>query len=344
MNRAIEVAKKGIRSTYPNPMVGCVIVHNNEIIAEGHTSAFGGPHAEVNAINAVQNKALLQEASLYVTLEPCSHYGKTPPCSTLINSYKIPNIYIGCKDPNPLVSGKGIEILKANGANIEFGVLGDQCLKHHKRFICYQTKKRPYITLKWAQTSDGFIAPIQQRRDQDPKPYWISSALSRKLAHQWRSEEHAILIGASTLREDNPLLDVRHVHGINPIPVVLDPNFTINQNHKLYHNKELILITDQKNSIGKVPFQVEQIDFEKNSIKQILHLLYQHQILSVLVEGGSFTINKFIECDLWDEARVIQSTNQFEDGIKAPVLNSQPSYSFNSDTDKVIVYNNPTNV
>ena len=221
ISRCIEIAKNGLGNTRPNPMVGAVIVSNNKIIGEGYTSAYGGSHAEVNAINSVGNKSLLKEATLYVTLEPCSHFGKTPPCSDLIIKHKIPNVVIGCIDDNIKVAGQGIKKLKNAGCKVIVGVLEHECKTHHKRFFTFHNKKRPYIILKWAETPDGFIAP---KTKQEQKPVWITNSYSRQLVHKWRSEEQAILVGTNTVLEDNPSLTTRTWTGENPIRVVIDEN------------------------------------------------------------------------------------------------------------------------
>ena len=200
----MQLAKNGIGTTRPNPSVGAVIAYNDKIIGEGFTSSYGGNHAEVNAINSVKNKALLKESTIYVTLEPCSHFGKTPPCADLIVKHQIKNVVIGCVDTNSLVAGKGIERLQNAGINVEVGVLEKECLEHHKRFFTVQNKKRSYIILKWAETKDGFIAPLEK---DEQKPVWISNSYSQLLVHKWRSKEHAILVGTNTVIADNPEIE-----------------------------------------------------------------------------------------------------------------------------------------
>ena len=285
-------------------MVGAVIVYNNLIIAEGFTSAYGGNHAEVNAINAVKDKSLLSKSTLYVTLEPCSHFGKTPPCSDLIVRHKIPNVVIGCVDDNPEVAGKGIAKLKASGCNVTVGVLENECKAHHKRFFTFHNKKRPYIILKWAETADGFIAPIKKDKK---KPVWITNTYSRQLVHKWRAEEQAILVGTNTVIEDNPSLTVRDWSGENPVRVVLDRTSKLNSDYTVFNNEaETIRITNK------------EIDFEKPIAKQISTLLHKQNINSIIIEGGSQTLQTFINENLWDEARVFKGTSTFNDGVKAP--------------------------
>ena len=222
MLRAIELGKNALGSAAPNPMVGCCIVHEDSIIGEGFTNPYGGPHAEVNAIRAVKDQTLLEKATLYVTLEPCSHYGKTPPCSNLIIEKKIPKVAIGLKDPHHKVSGRGIEKLESAGVQVKVGVLETDCKEHHKRFVTLQEKKRPYIILKWAESLDGYIAPSKEMRDKNPNPYWITNSYSKQLVHQWRSEEQAIMVGTQTILDDNPKLTPRDWKGNPPIRIVLD--------------------------------------------------------------------------------------------------------------------------
>lgn len=345
MNRAIELAKNAIRSAYPNPAVGCVIVHQNKIIGEGYTSPYGGPHAEVNAIASVKDPSLLIDSELYVTLEPCAHFGKTPPCANLIVSNKIPRVFIGLLDPNPQVAGKGIEILKEHNIDVIRGVLEKDCKKHHRRFLCFQENKRPYITLKWAETKDHFMAPTKKMRSQTAEPYWISSRASRARVHLWRSKEQAILIGVNTLREDNPLLDVRMVHGMNPIPIIIDPKLSIDSSYHLYSNPDLIVFVDgtTKYKQEEYPFRILKIDFSKEVIHQLLEHLYRLKILSLFIEGGAYTLNEFIKSGIWDEARVIQSTNEFKDGIKAPEIKLNPTHKEFIESDCISYYHNSPN-
>ncbi|HUH46371.1 MAG TPA: bifunctional diaminohydroxyphosphoribosylaminopyrimidine deaminase/5-amino-6-(5-phosphoribosylamino)uracil reductase RibD, partial [Arenibacter sp.] len=204
ISRCIQLAKNGLGTTFPNPMVGSIIVHEGKIIGEGHTSSYGGPHAEVNAINSVKDPSQLKESTIYVTLEPCSHFGKTPPCADLIIEHGIPRVVIGTLDPNEKVAGRGVKKLQAAGCDIIVGVLEQECREHHKRFLTYHTKGRPYIILKWAETRDGYIAPPKEKRQKNPEPFWISNPYSQQLVHQWRTQEHAIMVGTTTVLADNP--------------------------------------------------------------------------------------------------------------------------------------------
>lgn len=335
--RCLELAKKGIGTTRPNPSVGAVIVHNNKIIGEGFTSPYGGPHAEVNAINAVQNQELLKEATIYVTLEPCSHHGKTPPCADLIIEKGIPDIVIGCVDTNSLVAGKGIERLKKAGRNVIVGVCQKDCIEHHRRFFTVQNKKRPYIILKWAETKDGFIAPLTK---DEQKPVWISNQYSQQLVHKWRSEEHAILVGTNTVIADNPSLTVRNWKGNNPIRIVIDKNLRIPSEVTVFDgNVKTIIVTEEKKEENQHVIY-EQIDFSFQVAEQICEVLYKHQIQSVIIEGGAKTLQTFIDANLWDEARVLIGDVVFGKGVKHPIFNAKLSSEEKIDNDTLRIYRN----
>lgn len=321
MARCLQLAQKGIGSARPNPSVGCVIVCDDRVIGEGFTSAYGGNHAEVNAILSVEDTSLLKKATLYVTLEPCAHYGKTPPCANLIVEHKIPNVVIGCVDTNSVVSGKGIEHLIANGCDVKVGVLEQECIEQHKRFFMVQNKNRPYIILKWAETLDGFIAP--EKRDID-RPVWISNSYAQQLVHKWRSEEHAILVGTETAIADNPKLDVRKWGGTSPIRFVLDRTGRIPISNPLLDNsiKTIVCVDNTifKSKTSKDNVIYEAIDFKKNLTKNIVNVLMKHSIQSIIIEGGSQTLQTFINEGMWDEARVFIGDVKFKKGVKAPVL------------------------
>ncbi|QXP78359.1 MULTISPECIES: bifunctional diaminohydroxyphosphoribosylaminopyrimidine deaminase/5-amino-6-(5-phosphoribosylamino)uracil reductase RibD [Winogradskyella] len=321
INRCLQIAKNGLGSTRPNPMVGAVIVYNNTIISEGFTCEYGGNHAEVNAINAVKDKSLLAKSTIYVTLEPCSHFGKTPPCSDLIVSHKIPNVVIGCIDDNPEVAGKGIAKLKASGCNVTVGVLETECKEHHKRFFTFHNKKRPYIILKWAETKDGFIAP--KTRDEQ-KPVWITNPYSRQLVHKWRAEEQAILVGTNTVLEDNPSLTVRDWTGKNPIRVVLDKDLKLNTDASIFNDEaETIVINSEKNKSQSKKIEFINWDLKDAIAKQICDVLHHKNINSIIIEGGAKTLQTFIDEELWDEARIFVGHSQFNEGTKAPELKGQ---------------------
>jgi diaminohydroxyphosphoribosylaminopyrimidine deaminase/5-amino-6-(5-phosphoribosylamino)uracil reductase len=320
--RCIELGKKGLGSTAPNPMVGCVIVHNGKIIGEGYTSPYGGPHAEVNAINSVKDKNLLPKAILYVLLEPCSHYGKTPPCADLIVEHKIPEVIIGIKDPHDKVAGKGIQKLEAAGCKVTVGVLEKECREHLKRFLTFQEKKRPYIILKWAETQDGFIAPDPKLRKSTPEPFWITNPYSKQQVHQWRSQEQAILVGTQTVLEDNPKLTTRDWSGKNPVRVILDRDLRIDSTFHVMDQTVKTLVLTQVDDATRYCEGIvyEIIDFSKAIASQICHVLYQHSITSIIIEGGSRTLQTFINENLWDEARIFKGETFFGSGLPAPKL------------------------
>jgi len=304
IHRCIQIAKNGLGTSRPNPMVGAVVVVNNEIIGEGFTSPFGGPHAEVNAINSVKQKDALEKATLYVTLEPCSHYGKTPPCSDLILEKKIPRVVIGCMDDNPKVAGRGIEKLKASGCDVTVGVLNEECKKHHRRFFTFVYKKRPYIILKWAESSDGFIAPKEKK---EKKPVWITNRYSRQLVHRWRAEEQAILVGTKTVLSDNPSLTVRDWHGNNPKRYILGTTEIEATNYRIRNNKAATVLLNQN-----------VIDFTLPIASQVCNFLFNNDVNSIIIEGGAKTIQSFIDEGLWDEARIFTGSTEIKNGTKAP--------------------------
>jgi len=311
-------------STAPNPMVGCVIVVEDEIIAEGYTSPYGGAHAEVNAIGAVKDVSLLPKATLYVTLEPCAHFGKTPPCSDLILAHKIPRVVIGCVDTHEKVCGKGIERLKAAGCEVIVGVLEDVCKVHHKRFFTFHTKKRPYIILKWAESNDGFIAPLSKS---EVKPVWISSVYSRQVVHQWRAEEQAILVGANTVVQDNPSLTTREVEGSNPTRIVIDLKNSLADTYQVFNSEA-----------KTIRLTADTIDLQKPLASEVCKALHSHQINSVIVEGGQKTLQAFIDENLWDEARIFSADLNLDKGLQKPHINGTLSSqrSIGSDCLKIL--------
>ena len=327
IKRCLKIAKIGLGTTRPNPSVGAVIVHENTIIGESFTSPFGGSHAEVNAIRAVKNKRLLKEATMYVTLEPCSHFGKTPPCADFIVKHQLKKVVIGCLDTNSLVAGKGVKRLKNANIEVIVGVLEEACRKHHKRFFTVQEKKRPYIILKWAETKDGFVAPVSKN---EIKPIFISNVYSQQLVHKLRSEEHAILVGTNTALADNPKLNVRSWCGENPIRIVLDRTLRIPEHTNILDGSvQTIVFTEKSNSEKETRKEkgsfsenliFEQIDFSKNLAKHICSVLYKHNIQSLIVEGGTQTLQNFLAENLWDEALVFVGNTTFKEGIKSPEI------------------------
>lgn len=321
ISRCIELAKNGFGTTYPNPMVGSVIVYEDEIIGEGWHRKSGEAHAEVNAINSVKDKSLLAKSTIYVSLEPCSHFGKTPPCSDLIIEKQIPNIVIGTIDSNEKVSGKGIQKLRDAGRNVVVGVLEKECQELNKRFFTYHNKKRPYIILKWAESSDSFIAP---KRKEEQKPVWISNEFSRQLVHKWRSEEQAILVGTNTIIEDNPKLNTRDWASKNPTRIVIDRLGKIDESYFVKDNSvKTIFITESENLSSHENIIYENAIFDIRLAEKICSILVKHSIQSVIIEGGKKTLDTFINAGLWDEARVFVSDIFLHNGIKAPRLSGK---------------------
>ncbi|MEN9908334.1 MAG: hypothetical protein RLZZ540_1483 [Bacteroidota bacterium] len=338
LTRCIELAQNGLGTTYPNPMVGSVIVYNDQIIGEGWHKKAGEPHAEVNAVNSVKNKSLLQKATIYVSLEPCSHFGKTPPCCDLIIRNKIPNVVIGTVDPNEKVAGNGIKKLIEAGINVTVGVLESECNALNKRFFTFHQKRRPYVILKWAESKDGFIAPIERN---EQKPVWITNQYSRQLVHKWRSEEQAILVGTQTAIDDNPKLDVRDWTGKHPVRLVLDRNNRIPKESFLFdHQIKTIVFCQTNTNSNQENIIFERIDFEQNIAQKILAILFQHQIQSVIIEGGRQTLQTFIDENLWDEARIFKGKNLFKNGTKAPTIQPKTNQKEFILEDELIIFTN----
>ncbi len=338
MQRALELARHGKLHVSPNPMVGCVIVHEDKIIGEGYHTQYGKPHAEANAIASVKNKALLNESTLYVTLEPCSHYGKTPPCVDLLLSHGITQVYIASSDPNPKVQGKGIEKLKASGCKVEYGLLEKEAIELNKRFFCFHQKKRPYIILKWAQTLDGYM-DSNQRNNTDRESYWITNDSLRIKVHQWRAEEDAIFIGANTILHDNPQLNVRYCAGKNPVRVTF-LNQDIDQGFCFFDNTQssIVFNYEKEKNTGNTCFR--KLSRDNNPQEEILRQLYDMNIQSLLIEGGQRTLQEFLNLNLWDEARVLIGNKCFGSGLQAPSIPFEPICIEDMEKDKVLWYKN----
>ena len=316
MQRALQLARLGAGAVSPNPMVGCVIVHDDKIIGEGYHQKYGEAHAEVNAINAVLDKSILSQSTVYVTLEPCSHFGKTPPCADLLIKHQVKEVIICNNDPNPLVAGQGIEKLRQEGIEVRFGVLEEEGRALNKRFFTYLEKKRPYIILKWAESMDGFIAKKNYEAVQ------ISNVLSRRFVHKMRSEEDAIMVGTNTTKYDNPKLDTRFWTGKNAIRVLIDKALSLQKSLHIFDNSQITICYNLlKNEVlgniilVKIP--------TNNSIEQfIIQDLYQRKIQSIIIEGGTILLQSFIDLGLWDEAFMLKSKLILEDGIEAPKIES----------------------
>ena len=320
MRRCLELAELGIGHVSPNPMVGAVIVYEDKIIGEGYHQKYGEAHAEVNAVNQVisnfNNYAeLLRLSTIYVSLEPCAHYGKTPPCADLIIKHQIPKVVVGCRDPFDQVNGKGIDKLLAAGVEVVVGVLEEECKWLNRRFFTRVQKHRPYIILKWAQTADGFFAPA------DNTQFWITGTEARKLVHQWRGEEDAVLIGTNTAAIDNPQLNVRYGEGKSPKRIVIDRRLKLNKDLNIFSQEsELLVFNELTTEISGNIKYISLEDFDRFVPQYILYQLYLQDIQSVIIEGGAYTLNTFIEAGLWDEARVFTGEVILTDGIKAPEI------------------------
>lgn len=317
MERCLELARKGAGRVAPNPMVGCVIVRQGHIIGEGWHQHYGGPHAEVNAIRSVADQRQLSEATLYVNLEPCSHFGKTPPCADLIIEKKIPYVVIGCLDENPDVRGKGIQRLIEHGVDVKVGVLDAESRHLNRRFFTYLREQRPYILLKWAQSADGFID--RDRDDNDARTI-VSSPEAHLLVHRWRSEEAVILVGTNTVIADDPQLTVRLIDGPNPVRVTFDRRNRIPHTAKILDGTSATIIFNDGPHYNTDRAEYIPIDFSGDPIKQAMEILHHRKFLSVLVEGGTAILERFLQAGLWDEARVFVSPNDFGSGVKAPVF------------------------
>jgi diaminohydroxyphosphoribosylaminopyrimidine deaminase/5-amino-6-(5-phosphoribosylamino)uracil reductase len=335
MQRCVDLAYLGQGNVSPNPMVGCVIVKNGLIIGEGYHSEYGGKHAEIKAIESVLDQKEIENSTVYISLEPCVHHGKTPPCVNELINRKIKIAVIGSRDSNPIVGGKGIESLKRAGIEVHENVLSEACRTLNKRFFTFHEKRRPYVILKWAQTSDGYLD--KNREIGEKGINWISSPESKVLVHKWRSEEQSILVGRNTIMNDNPSLTVREISGKNPTRIVIDSQLQLSKDVNIFSKDAPTLVFNRlKNDQTD---GVEWIKISETSTKHILDELFKRNIQSVLVEGGSRTLQYFIIDNVWDEARVIVGDVKFGDGVKAPVMNKVPSRAHQfSDHDTIYYY------
>ena len=331
MQRVLELAQLGIGQVSPNPRVGCAIVHDNKIIGEGWHQKFGEAHAEVNAVNSVKDQSLLKESTVYVNLEPCSHFGKTPPCVDLLIKNQVKKVVIANLDTNPLVAGFGIMKLKEKGIEVTVGVLDKAGRELNKRFFTFIEKQRPYIILKWAQTADGFIA----QKNFESK--WISNQLSRQLVHRWRSEEDAVLVGTHTASHDNPSLTVRDWTGRNPTRIVIDRFLRLNDHLQLFDKKEKTICYNVLKHEEHKNLVLVRIN-ENNFQQELVHDLFKRNIQSVMVEGGAQTLQLFMEANLWDETRVFTSQRSFGEGIKAPTIKGRLLSEENIESDRLEIF------
>lgn len=340
MERCIELARLGAGSVSPNPMVGSVIVCDDQIIGEGYHMRYGEAHGEVNAIRNVIDshpdaKELLKRSTIYVNLEPCSHFGKTPPCADLIISNEIPRVVVGCRDPFEQIDGKGIERLRNAGVNVTENILTEKCLDLNKRFFTRVQKQRPYIILKWAQTADGFFAPT------DGSKKWITSLSSKQLVHRWRTEEDAVLVGKNTALADNPQLNVREWVGRNPIRIIIDKNLELSKDlHVFDQSQDTIIFNAIKTEIdGKIKY-LELEDFDNLLPQLIAYQLYLMDIQSLIVEGGAKMLNLFIKAGLWDEARIFSGPENWKEGLPAPLIKGKPDERMNIGPDILEIWHN----
>jgi len=335
LQRCLEIAQKGIGNAAPNPLVGSVIVHQDRIIGEGYHQKYGDHHAEVNAIHSVKEAdfPLLKESTLYVNLEPCAHFGQTPPCANLIVKHQIPKVVIACQDPFEKVAGKGIKILEDAGIDVDCGILEKEAQELNKRFITFFTKNRPYIILKWAQTKDGFFAK------KDGEQHWISNAQAKRLSHKWRTEEQAIMVGTKTAKIDNPNLTARLWKGKNPLRIVLDRNLTLDPQLNLFNgDANTLIFTERPTSISNQ----RQITFNAQLLDGILAELVKQKIQSVIIEGGQQLLLSFLNKNLWDEARIFTGNVYFRQGIDAPTLPITPYDQTNIGDNLLTYYRNTT--
>lgn len=316
IRRCIELASNGLCNAAPNPMVGAMIVHNGKIIGEGYHARCGEGHAEVNAIRSVKDESLLKDSTIYVSLEPCSHYGKTPPCADLIISKGIPRVVVGCIDPFSQVSGRGIQKLRDAGIDVTVGVLEEECKNLIRRFVTFNTQKRPYITLKWAESADGFIDANRE----EGSPVVLSTPITSMYVHKQRAEHKAILVGRRTALLDNPSLTTRNWYGANPLRLVIDRNLTLPSDLKLFdHSTPTIVFTAEKKE-NEENLEYITIDFSADILPQILTVLYERKIQSLIVEGGTTLLQSFIDSGLWDEMFVEHSAKVLGEGVKSPVV------------------------
>lgn len=334
MQRCIDLARLGLGHVAPNPMVGAVIVHEDKIIGEGYHRYYGGNHAEVEAINAVIDQSLLANSTLYVSLEPCSHHGKTPPCSDLIVKKGIKKVIIGVQDSHSKVNGRGIEKMRNAGIEVTVSVLEKECRELNKRFFTFHERQRPYVILKWAQSQDGYLDKIRQPEEKGI--HWISSPETKVLVHKWRSEEQSIMVGRKTVQIDNPSLTVREFSGNNPIRIIIDGQLQLSKELNIFSDDAKTFIFNRIKNDKTA--NIEWIKIAETNVETILHELYKRDIISVFVEGGSRTLHYFIFGNVWDEARVIVGSSKLLDGTRAPFISNAPTLAFPFSKDMVYYY------
>ena len=339
MQRCLQLAKQGLGNTYPNPLVGSVIVHQGKIIGEGYHKKCGDAHAEVNAVNSVKNKDLLKDSTLYVNLEPCAHQGRTPACSKMIIEYKIPRVIIGCEDSFAKVAGKGTEMMRNAGINVKIGVLEKESRELNKRFFTFHEKKRPYIILKWARTIDGFI-DFERKATSPIKPNWITDKYTRMSVHKWRTEEQAIMVATNTAEKDNPKLNVRDWSGNQPIRIVLDRTLRLKPDLNLFDGSQTTLVITEKQKKDKHNVEYFQIKFDPDFYSSFFKYLYGRGIQSIFIEGGSQFLQNLIDQNYWDEAREFVGDVIFFKGVKTPTIHLQPKKKEIISGSKLLTYRN----
>lgn len=341
MQRCLELANLGMAAVSPNPLVGCVIVSGGKIIGEGYHARFGEAHAEVNAIKNVKEKfgegaaILLENATAYVSLEPCAHFGKTPPCADLLVQHKLKKVVIGNKDPFEGVDGKGIQKLKNAGIEVVSGILEQECTQLNRRFFTRINKQRPFIILKWATTADGYFAPKEAAQR------WITGPMAKKMVHKWRSEEDAVLVGKLTTMADNPELNTREWEGKNPVRILIDRHLQVPQSHKIYNSAaKTVVFNEQKTTVHHNIHYIQMEDMQYYLPQKIAFQLYLMDIQSVIIEGGANILNQFIEGNLWDEARVFTSNKIWKEGMPSPKINGLIIDQFNIENDALTIFQN----
>ena len=317
MHRCLELASLAAGYTAPNPMVGAVLVHNDVIIGEGYHKVYGGPHAEVNCIDSVppERQHLIKDADMYVSLEPCAHHGKTPPCADLIIRHNIRKVYIGCRDPFAEVDGRGIGKLQSAGVETFTGILENECQQLNKRFFTFHTQKRPYVVLKWAQTADGMIGLEGKER------LHITGDVANRFVHKWRSEEASIMVGTNTAQKDDPQLTNRLWSGRSPTRIVIDLDLRLPKSLHLFDGSTATLVFNSKKHGRDNNIDYYQIERGSGIIHRVLHALHELNLTSVFIEGGAQLLQSFIDEGRWDEARVIINNKlTVPAGIRAPVF------------------------
>ncbi len=334
MNRALQLAALGKFNAAPNPMVGAVVVHEGKIIGEGYHRTCGEAHAEVNAIQSVSNQSLLPESTMYVTLEPCTHFGKTPPCADLIVQHNFKRVVICNLDPFEKVAGNGIKKLQAAGIEVESRCLEEKGRYLNRRFFCFHEKKRPYIILKWAESADRFIGKMNEQ-------VWLTGALSKQLVHLWRAEESAILVGKNTAVIDNPELTVREVAGKNPTRFLVDKNLEVPKNSKIYSNESNTVVLNSIETKQEKNIEYIKVNFDRNLPTQVGKICYNKEVTSIIIEGGAKMLQQFIDSNLWDEARVFKTRKTLEKGVNSPILKGNVEHSEKLENDVLHVFSNP---